>query len=64
MEISRSEKGRVAIIGATGYGGLQLVKLLDEHPNFKIASLYGERSAGKSWNDINPLASVAMKLIC
>ena len=59
MEISRSEQGRVAIIGATGYGGLQLVKLLNEHPNFQIASLYGERSAGKSWNDINPFIKIS-----
>ena len=59
MEISRSEQGRVAIIGATGYGGLQLVKLLNEHPHFQIASLYGERSAGKSWNDINPFIKIS-----
>ena len=54
MEISKTEIGRVAIIGASGYGGLQLVRLINEHPNFEIASLSGERSAGKSWNEINP----------
>ena len=54
MEISNSGTGRVAIIGASGYGGLQLVKLINEHPFFEIASLNGERSVGKSWNDMNP----------
>ncbi len=54
MEISKSVTGRVAIIGASGYGGLQLVKLINEHPLFEIASLNGERSVGKNWNDMNP----------
>ena len=58
MAINKSEKGRVAIIGASGYGGLQLVKLINEHPNFVIASLNGERSAGQSWNEINPFIKI------
>ena len=58
MEISKSGTGRVAIIGASGYGGLQLVKLISEHPNFEISSLSGERSAGKRWNDINPFIKI------
>ena len=54
MEISKTEIGRVAIIGASGYGGLQLVKLISEHPCFELASLNGKRSVGKSWNELNP----------
>ena len=54
MEISKSKASRIAIIGASGYGGLQLVKLINEHPSFEISTLNGERSAGKSWNEINP----------
>ncbi len=45
---------RVAIIGASGYGGLQLVRLLSEHPFFKITFLGGYRSAGRHWNEIAP----------
>ena len=41
----------VAIVGASGYGGLQLVKLIAEHPIFDIAYLGGNRSAGKNWNE-------------
>ena len=59
MAIRKSEAGRIAIFGASGYGGLQLVKLLNEHPIFEITSLNGERSVGKSWNEINPF----MKLL-
>jgi len=59
MAISTSKTGRIAIIGASGYGGLQLVKLINEHPSFEISNLNGERSVGKSWNEINPF----MKLL-
>ena len=58
MAISTSKAGRIAIIGASGYGGLQLVKLINEHPNFEISSLNGERSAGKSWNETNPFLKI------
>ena len=58
MAISTSKTGRIAIIGASGYGGLQLVKLINEHPNFEISTLNGERSVGKSWNEINPFIKI------
>ncbi len=59
MAISTSKPARIAIIGASGYGGLQLVKLINEHPIFEISTLNGDRSVGKSWNEINPF----MKLL-
>ena len=43
---------RVAVIGASGYGGLQSIRLLKDHPYFKVTYLGGERSAGKKWNEI------------
>ncbi len=43
---------RVAIIGASGYGGLQTLRLLREHPFFKISFLGGETSAGQHWSEI------------
>ena len=58
MAFSKSESGRVAIIGASGYGGLQLVKLINEHPDFEISYLAGEKTAGKSWNSINPFINI------
>jgi len=59
MAISKSEIGRVSIIGASGYGGLQLVKLISEHPNFEISNLSGERSAGNNWNFTNPFMKIS-----
>ena len=31
---------KVAIIGATGYGGIELIRLLEQHPYFSIVSLH------------------------
>ena len=58
MAFTKIERNRVAIIGASGYGGLQLVKLLSDHPIFEITYLGGEKSAGKSWNDLNPFINL------
>ena len=45
---------RVAVIGASGYGGLQTLRLLQQHPQFKVTFLGGERSSGKRWSELNP----------
>lgn len=44
----------IGIIGASGYGGVQLVRLLLEHPGVKIVYLGGESSAGKQYGTIYP----------
>ncbi|HEY9848507.1 MAG TPA: N-acetyl-gamma-glutamyl-phosphate reductase [Leptolyngbyaceae cyanobacterium] len=50
------DNGRVpvGIIGASGYGGVQLVRLLLEHPGVELVYLGGESSAGKSFSDLYP----------
>ncbi len=48
----------VAIVGATGYGGLQLVSLLRRSKNYKISYLGGERSAGLKWNKVFPFLTI------
>ena len=47
-------KKSIGIIGASGYGGVQLVKLLLEHPGVDIAYLGGNSSAGKPFASIYP----------
>ncbi|KFN04167.1 N-acetyl-gamma-glutamyl-phosphate reductase [Bacillus clarus] len=37
---------KVAIIGATGYGGIELIRLLQQHPYFSIASLHSFSQIG------------------
>ncbi|MEE8445616.1 MAG: N-acetyl-gamma-glutamyl-phosphate reductase, partial [Alphaproteobacteria bacterium] len=44
---ARSNKWRVAILGASGYAGAELLRLLAQHPNISIAALTADRHAGK-----------------
>ncbi len=52
----------VGIVGASGYGGVQLVRLLQDHPQLEVAYLGGESSAGKLFNDLYPHLGDQVKL--
>ncbi|MHC5935449.1 N-acetyl-gamma-glutamyl-phosphate reductase [Nostoc sp.] len=52
----------VGIVGASGYGGVQLVRLLMDHPEVELVYLGGESSIGKSFGDIYPHLAHAAKL--
>jgi N-acetyl-gamma-glutamyl-phosphate reductase len=60
-EIRRSEREmanfpevRIAILGASGYSGADLVRLLALHPAARIVALTGERHAGKAIAEVFP----------
>ena len=38
---------KIAVAGATGYVGLELVKILNKHPKVKIIYLFANKSVGK-----------------
>ena len=42
-----TEQVRIAVLGASGYTGEEVVRLLALHPNFSVAALTGESQAGK-----------------
>jgi len=44
----------VAILGASGYTGAELVRLLGGHPAFRIAALTADRKAGMTMADVFP----------
>ena len=46
---------RIGIFGATGYTGLELLKLLGRHPAAQIAWLTSESSAGQRFGDVFPV---------
>ncbi|MFM7753119.1 MAG: N-acetyl-gamma-glutamyl-phosphate reductase [Cyanobium sp.] len=50
---------RVAVIGASGYGGLQTLRLLQGHPSLRVTFLGGERSSGKRWSELTPFLPLA-----
>lgn len=60
--MSSSDKVSVGIIGASGYGGVQLVRLLSEHPQVELAYLGGHSSAGKPYSDLYPHVGHSIKL--
>ena len=54
----------VAILGATGYTGAELIRLLDEHPEFEIKHLAAFSQAGKRVADVLPgIASQSANMI-
>ncbi|MBN1446351.1 MAG: N-acetyl-gamma-glutamyl-phosphate reductase [Bacteroidetes bacterium] len=52
--MSNTHTVRVAIIGATGYTGSELVRILLRHPRVEIAAITSERRAGEKFADVHP----------
>jgi N-acetyl-gamma-glutamyl-phosphate reductase len=44
----------VAILGATGYTGAELIRLIDAHPHFRIAHLAAHSQAGRLAGEVLP----------
>ena len=49
-----SAKARVAVVGATGYTGAELLRLLLSHPSVEITSIVGGTKAGQPIADVIP----------
>jgi len=45
---------QIAIIGATGYTGSELVRLLKDHPDVTIQSITSESYRGQKFSDVHP----------
>jgi N-acetyl-gamma-glutamyl-phosphate reductase len=45
---------RIAIAGASGYAGAELVRLAAAHPNFEITAVTSEKSAGQAVSSVFP----------
>ncbi|MEH1871153.1 N-acetyl-gamma-glutamyl-phosphate reductase [Nostoc sp.] len=52
----------VGIVGASGYGGVQLVRLLMDHPEVELVYLGDQSSIGKSFGDLYPHLTHAANL--
>ena len=56
----------VAILGATGYTGAELIRLIDAHPHFEISHLGAHSQAGKLAGEVlpgvsDPIASMTLQ---
>ena len=49
-----ANKAKIGVLGASGYTGGELVRMLLRHPRAEIALLTAERSAGKAMRDVFP----------
>ncbi len=55
----------VAILGASGYTGAELVRLISQHPDIEIAALAAERKAGMEMADVFPhLRHLTLPTLC
>lgn len=69
MTARATERARIGILGASGYTGVELLRLLASHPQADVTVLTAERSAGLTMGDVfpqlatGPLASSLPKLV-
>ena len=49
-----SEVTKIAIIGASGYTGLELLRLLFCHPQTKVVAITSRANAGKAVTEVFP----------
>jgi N-acetyl-gamma-glutamyl-phosphate reductase len=47
-------KKKIVILGASGYTGAELVRLIATHPDMEIVALSGDRKAGMAMGDVFP----------
>jgi N-acetyl-gamma-glutamyl-phosphate reductase len=52
--MSTPERFRIAVLGASGYTGAELLRLLRYHPQVEIVALTGDRQAGKPIGAVFP----------
>lgn len=56
---------KIAILGASGYTGAELIRLIAGHPNMEIVALSGERKAGMDMADVFPhLRHMDLPVLC
>ncbi len=56
---------KIAILGASGYTGAELVRLIASHPNMEIAALSADRKAGQQMGAVFPhLRHLSLPTLC
>lgn len=55
---------RVAVVGATGYAGAELVRILAAHPQVEVAALTSRKYAGKAISEVFPAFGGVVENVC
>lgn len=51
---SKGEVARVAVLGASGYTGAEVIRLTALHPGIRVTAMTADRQAGKAFSDVFP----------
>ncbi|PIN08291.1 N-acetyl-gamma-glutamyl-phosphate reductase [Handroanthus impetiginosus] len=54
IKAQKSEKFRIGVLGASGYTGSEIIRLLAGHPNYQITLMTADRKAGQSIGSVFP----------
>lgn len=57
-----AERVSVGVVGASGYGGIQLVRLLQDHPHLDLVYIGGNSTVGQEFGELYPHLSHRVKL--
>jgi N-acetyl-gamma-glutamyl-phosphate reductase len=52
--MTQNKKYKIAIVGASGYTGSELARILTHHPQVEIVAITSESHAGKKFSDLHP----------
>lgn len=63
MRIMRQMSLRTAVLGASGYAGGELIRLLDAHPRFELVHLGAHTSAGSRLDAVHPHLAKGERLL-
>ncbi len=55
---------RVGVVGATGYAGVELVRLLSGHPDIELTILTSRQYAGMKFDKVYPAMAGIVELLC
>ena len=55
---------RVAVVGATGYAGAELVRILAGHPEAEVTILTSRRYAGAKFDQVYPAMAGMVDIVC
>ena len=53
----------ISVVGASGYSGIELLKILVRHPDVRIDKLFANSSAGKHLADVAPLFGKTIDIV-
>jgi len=57
--VSKTRAAKVGIVGASGYTGTELLRLIDGHPSLELAAATGDSKAGTKIADLYPSLAAA-----